>query len=189
MADGEITLAEVLAQIQVLIVNSEQVNKRLSAIEEHLAGAETEQPPAPPADDDTEFWDQFCAAPDPDPEAFEPEMFTSYSRGRVLYQWRAQYTPLGKLYYPQYPVGLQMDYIRAMRDPASAQAARFIRHGVDFETAVYAILSGRCNDLFDSGFAARPDAQISIVAGKTAEQLFAADIAGDKQGGSPGIGG
>ena len=50
MADGEITLADVLAQIQVLIVNSEQVNKRLSAIEEHLAGVETEEPPVPETD-------------------------------------------------------------------------------------------------------------------------------------------
>ena len=188
MADGEITLAEVLAQIQVLILNSEQVNKRLSAIEEHLAGAETEQPPAPPVDDDTEFWAQFTAAVDPDPATFEPEQFVAYERGRVLYQWRANFTPLAKRVYRD--VAAEMSLIRKMYDdPTCREAMMFQREGIDWETAVYAILSGSVDDLFDTGFAARPLNQIRALAGKSSADLFAANIAGDKQGGTPGIGG
>lgn len=185
MADGEITLAEVLAQIQVLIENSEQVNKRLLAIEEHLAGAEQEQPPAPPpANDDTEFWAQFIAAPDPDPETFEPERFLAYERGRVLYQWRANYTPLAKRVFRN--VAAEMALIRDIyADPAHPVALLFQRYGVDVECAVYSILSGSVDDLFDSGFGARPEAQIMALQGKSAADLFTRDIGQPTGGGTP----
>ena len=161
------------------------MNKRLSAIEEHLAGAEQEQPPAPPpANDDTEFWKQFIAAPDPDPGAFTPEVFSAYERGRVLYQWRAGYTPTGKRVFRN--VAAEMSLIRKMYDdPACHKAMMFQREGIDWETAVYAILSGSVDDLFSTDFAARPLNQIRALAGKDAAALFAADIAGDKQGGTP----
>jgi len=183
----DITLADLAAQIQVLIINSEQVNSRLAAIEEHLAGAETEQPPAPPAtDDDAEFWAQFLAAVDPDPETFEPEVFDFYARGRVLYQWRAEYTPTGKRIYPAVPVARKMDYIRKMWAADSAEAQPWIQAGVDRETAVYGILAGWCDEVFATGFGARPQSAILPLAGKSAADLFAKDIGGVVPGGTPG---
>ena len=185
---AEVTLADLAAQIQVLMLNSEQVNSRLASIEEHLAGAETEQPPTPPApvDDDAEFWAQFLAAVDPDPETFEPEQFTWYDRGRVLYQWRAEYTPTGKRIYPVVPVARKMDYIRKMWAADSAEAQPWIQAGVDRETAVYGILAGYCDGVFESGFGARPMNDILPLAGKTAVTLFAKDIGGAVPGGTPG---
>lgn len=175
-------------QIANMATGQAILGDQIAALTARLDGQPT-QPPAQPVDDDAEFWEQFLAAADPDPERFEPETFTEYSRGRVLYQWRAEYTPLGKRIYPTYPVALQMDYIRAMADPASTQARLFIAQGIDREAATYAILSGRVNDLFDTGFSSRPHVQIAALAGKSAADLFAADIAADKQGGTPGIGG
>lgn len=182
---SEPSLAEMFAAIQVLIANSEQVNTRLAAIEEHLAGVTPEPPAQPPADDDAEFWAQFLAATDPDPETFEPEVFDFYSRGRVLYQWRAEYTPAGKRIYPRVLVVRKMDYIRRMYQPDSAEAQPWIQAGVPFETAVYGILAGYCDGVFDTGLGARPMNDILPLAGKSAADLFAKDIAAAGQGGTP----
>lgn len=180
---AEITLADVLAQIQVLIVNSEQVNSRLGKIEEHLAGVTSETPP--PADDDAEFWKQFMAAPLPDPDTFKPEAFTVYERGRVLYQWLAQYTPKGARIYT--PVDKYMTLIRAMyADPLHPVSQAFQVEGISFESAVYAILSGRVDDAAATPtLASRWYGQVVALGKHDAQWMFDKDIAEAGQGGTP----
>jgi hypothetical protein len=177
-----IGLVDIWTSQQVLL-------EHVAAIEEALV-VKTPEPPKP-TDDDAEFWAQFLGAPDPDPETFEPEVFESYSRGRVLYQWRAEYAPTGKRIYPQVPVAKRMALIRDMAAaPDSHDISVWCRaHGVDFETFVYAVLAGYCDGLLlDSGFGWRID-ELTSLPGKTAADLFARDIAGAVDGGTPGIGG
>ena len=183
MADTPTIEQELLAGLAELRHGLADLGDQIAALTARLDGQPT-QPPAQPVDDDAEFWAQFLAAADPDPETFEPEQFSAYSRGRVLYQWRANYTPLAKRVYRD--VAAEMTLIRKMYDdPACREAMMFQREGIDWETAVYAILSGSVDDLFSTDFAARPLNQIRALAGKDAAALFAADIAGDKQGGTP----
>lgn len=185
LASDEITLADVLAQLQVLIVNSEQVNSRLAAIEEHLAGAETEQPPAPPVSTDVTFWDMFMAAPNPDPETWQPEAFTVYDRSRVLMQWRAQYSPKGVRVYQD--VERQMSLIRHIyADPTDPVTVAFLEEGHTVESAVYAILSGRVDEIVQSvEFGTRQKDAVIRLGKHDAQWMFERDIAKAGQGGTP----
>lgn len=189
MADEKPTVEqEILAGLAELRHGLAVLGDQIAALTARFDAPVTPEPPAQPADDDAEFWRMFFSAPIPDPGAFAPEVFTQYDRGRVLYQWLANHTPLGKRIYRD--VAGEMATLRVMwEDSEDRRSLMFQEAGVDFETAVYAILSGRCDDLFATGFGARPRDQIAAIAGKSAADLFAADIAGDKQGGSPGIGG
>ena len=188
MADDKPTIEqELLAGLAELRHGLAILGDQIAALTARLDG-QPPQPHAPAEDPDVEFWRMFFSTPLPDAETFTPEAFTSYDRGRVLYQWLANHTPLGKRIYRD--VAGEMATLRVMwEDSEDRRSLMFQEAGVDFETAVYAILSGRCDDLFATGFGARPRDQIAAIAGKSAADLFAADIAADKQGGTPGIGG
>jgi len=187
MADKPTVEQEILAGLAELRHGLAILGDQIAALTARLDG-QPPQPHAPAEDPDVEFWRMFFSTPLPDAETFTPEAFTSYDRGRVLYQWLANHTPLGKRIYRD--VAGEMATLRVMwEDSEDRRSLMFQEAGVDFETAVYAILSGRCDDLFATGFGARPRDQIAAIAGKSAADLFAADIAADKQGGTPGIGG
>ena len=184
MADDKPTIEqELLAGLAELRHGLAILGDQIAALTARLDG-QPPQPHAPAEDPDVEFWRMFFSTPLPDAETFTPEAFTSYDRGRVLYQWLANHTPLGKRIYRD--VAGEMATLRVMwEDSEDRRSLMFQEAGVDFETAVYAILSGRCDDLFATGFGARPRDQIAAIAGKSAADLFAADIAADKQGGTP----
>ena len=183
MADKPTVEQEILAGLAELRHGLAILGDQIAALTARLDG-QPPQPPAPAEDPDVEFWRMFFSTPIPDPGTFTPEVFTAYDRGRVLYQWLANHTPLGKRIYRD--VAGQMATLRVMwEDSEDRRSLMFQEAGLDFEAAVYAVLSGRCDDLFATGFGARPKDQILALTGKTAEQLLLADIAGDKQGGTP----
>jgi len=169
-----VTLEDVFAIVQ-------QIQKDVADLK---AGVPSEPKPV------EDFWAWFVSQPNPDPAAFEPVTYEVYSRD-VLMQWRAQYSPLGVRVYGAVSVPNKMDYVRKMRDPLSPEAQIFIGNGVEQETAVYAILSGRCNEVFGSAgkLGDRAINDVLPLKGKTAEELFARDIAGAVAGGHAGQGG
>jgi len=193
---AEVTLADLAAQIQVLIVNSEQVNSRLAAIEEHLAGAETEQPPAPPATDELDLWATLLTTVEPPEWVTLPQ--TSFNRERALTQAWWGYSPINGSQVLYEPGATQRrSFLRAIYSsdsvdsmpPLEAQFWTLMeKHGISWDEAAYAVLVGLIRPSEWGSFSARPDDEFISVAGKSLERLWH-DVADVRQGGGPGEGG
>lgn len=176
---ADITLADVLAQIQVLILNSEQVNTRLAAIEEHLAGAAAEQPPAPQPDASADVWDVVIAQTEPPAYVIEPQ--TAFDKERAISQAWWGYSPINgtRVVFP--PVDEQRrqwlaEIWRAKKvsDLAPIQQRFWVllEKYLAVDAAFYAVLTGVVNPFKWGELGSRDENEFVEIKGKTLEQLW-----------------
>lgn len=188
---SEPSLAEIFAAVQVLIVNGEQVNNRLAAIEEHLAGAVTEEPPTPDPEE-TDLWASLLGATEEPGWVMLPQPL--FSREKALTQAWWGYSPINGsqvLFEPD--ATKRRSFLRAIwlsdsvdsMPPLEAQFWTLMqRHGISWDEAAYAVLVGLIRPFDWGGLSGRADDEFVIVAGKSLERLWH-DVADIRGGGTP----